>query len=74
MSKKIKPAPALSPKRGDELLRCEKELLDLFHSHHVTLPEAIFLFEKIKFSSMHYALFPAELKTGLAPRDPSMYR
>jgi hypothetical protein len=39
-------------KRARELYRCEGEVLKIFKEYRVTLPEAVFLFEKIKFSSM----------------------
>jgi hypothetical protein len=48
--------PKISP-RVSELLTCEKEMIKIFETHHVTLPEAVFIFEKIKFSSFYHSMF-----------------
>jgi hypothetical protein len=51
MAKKIKPTPdALA--RAKELHQCEAEILHIFDTHKVTVPEAVFVFEKIKFTAL----------------------
>lgn len=39
--------------RGNELLKCENEILRVFDLYKVTMPEAIFMFRKIEFTSLH---------------------
>ena len=39
--------------RGSELLKCENEILRVFDLYKVTMPEGIFMFRKIEFTSLH---------------------
>jgi hypothetical protein len=51
--KKIKPPSDEALARAKEMTKCEGELLLIFKNYKVTMPEAIFMFEKIKFSALH---------------------
>ena len=54
MAKKIKDrnmAAALA--RARELYKCEGEILHIFDIYHVTTPEAVFMFERIKFNALY---------------------
>ena len=50
MPKKNKDNPALA--RAKELFQCEGEILHAFDVHKVTTPEAVFIFERIKFTAL----------------------
>jgi hypothetical protein len=55
MANKLKKSEiyTLAKARADELSVCEKELMQVFTAHAITVPEAIFMFERIKFTAMH---------------------
>ena len=39
--------------RSDELRQCEKTILEMFSDKHITVSEALFIFEKIKFAAFY---------------------
>jgi hypothetical protein len=52
MNSKKKPKPVV-PSRSMEMHSCEKAILELFEAKHITVSEALFIFEKIKFSALY---------------------
>jgi len=57
--------------RGKELQEVEVEILEIFNKKKLTISEALFIFEKIKFSA--FVGMQAETQKGLLPSD-SMFR
>ena len=45
--------PKSNPSRSAEMQACEKAILELFTEKQITVSEALFIFEKIKFSALY---------------------
>jgi hypothetical protein len=62
--------PKSNPSRSEEMQSCEKAILELFTEKHITVSEALFIFEKIKFSALYGTMAsqvehkPKETSTG----------
>lgn len=64
--------PKLNSSRAAELRTCENKILEMFAEKHVTVSEALFIFEKIKFAALYGEMAIQAAHTGkLTPQSPS---
>jgi hypothetical protein len=74
MSKKQSPT---RNSRGEELHDCEKKILEMFMEKKITISEAMFVFEKIKFAAFYgemTARHEARQKPSQSTGSQAMFR
>jgi len=69
MNKKKNPKPNSS--RAIELKSCETKILEMFADKHITVSEALFIFEKIKFAAFYGEMTVAASQLALKKQRDS---
>ena len=60
--------------RADKVLACERAILTIFEGERITISEAIFIFEKIKFAALYGESQKFQSKAPVVSDSASMFR